>query len=99
QAGTSSPVSFLYLPRTRADELKGALAARKAAEETLSRRGTPSSPEGQQARLAMETRQREAELRLEEIAASILLDAKVWLAGGEEQLGLDLPTRVDEGAR
>src|SRR5439155_5296323 len=53
QEGTSSPLSLLYLPRTRADELKKALASRKAAEEVLSHRGTPSSPEGQQARLAM----------------------------------------------
>ena len=99
QEGTSSPLSFLYLPRTRADELKKALASRKAAEEVLSHRGMPSSPEGQQARLAIETRQREADFRLDSLAGSILLDAKVWLAGGEEQPGLDLPTRITEGGR
>jgi len=98
QAGTSSPLSFLYLPRTQADELKKAIAARKAAEQVLNHRTSPTSPEGQQAQLATETRQREADLRLESLVANILLDAKVWLAGGQEQPGLDLPTRVQEGA-
>lgn len=99
KAGTSSPLSFLFLPRNQADELKKALASQKAAEQVLSHRGTPTSPEGQQAQLATETRQREADLRLEAIVASILLDAKVWLAGGQEQSGLDLPTRVEDSAR
>lgn len=98
QAGTSSPLSFLYLPRTQADELKKALAARKAAEQVLAQRGSPTSPEGQQAQLATETRKREADLRLETLVAGILLDGKVWLAGGQEQPGLDLATRIQEAA-
>ena len=99
QAGTASAVTFLYLPKSQPEELRKTLASRKAAEAVIAQRGAPTSPEGQQARLAMETRQREAELRLENLIASILLDAKVWLAGGEEQPGLDLYTRVQESAR
>lgn len=99
QAGTSSAMSFLYLPKEHADELKNALAARKAAQEVLSHRGRPTSPEGQQAQLATETREREANLRLDNCVAGILLKAKVWLAGGQEQPGLDLRARVEDTAR
>lgn len=98
QAGPESPLIFVFLPRRPGEEFKNALAAKKAAEDTLALRGSPSSPEGQEARGAIETRRDEHGRALDMAVRDILDGARVFQGGGNE-LGLGLKEGVEEAAR
>ena len=84
QAGPESPMIFVFLPRRPGEEFRNALAGKKAAEETLALRGIPSSPEGQEARGAIETRRDEYERALDLAVRDILDGARVFQGGGNE---------------
>jgi len=98
QAGTESPVVFVFIPRRDAEEFKKAIAASKAAQQTLDSRGLPAGPEGKEARRAMQTRQDEAKRKCDNIMAGILSGGRVYLAGGSEKTGADLAEAVQEAA-
>ena len=67
QAGTSSPIVFVFLPRRDGDRLSEAIAGHLAATRTLELRGNATTADAQQARQAMQTRagQHELEARAE----------------------------------
>jgi hypothetical protein len=96
--GTASPVVTVFLPRKNAEELKKALAERRAAEDTLQLRGYPTTREGQEARASMETRSSVAEHRIDELASEIVEGARVFLAGGEEYARESLADAVYDAA-
>jgi hypothetical protein len=96
-AGNQSPTLFVFLRRTRADELKAALAGLHAAEATLNARGLPSTPEGQEARNAMLTLKTDKESSLRRILDDIFAEAAVIQGGGQEIAGTTLATKVEEG--
>jgi hypothetical protein len=75
---------FVFLPRPTGDEFKIALAGRKAAEDTLALRGIPTSPEGLEARGAIESRLHEYERALALALKDILDGARVYQGGGNE---------------
>lgn len=84
-AGVDSPVVFVLLPRQEADEFKAALASRAAARETLDARpSAQATPEGAEARRAMETRFTVEDGRVAALVAGILANARVFQGGGNE---------------
>jgi hypothetical protein len=105
KAGTDSPVVFVYIPRRSADEMKKTIASLKAAEETLNIKGTPTTPEGLEARAAIETRKSVAETKLkgskgvEGIIKEIVNGTRVFMAGGNEITGMFMQDRVEEAAK
>lgn len=99
KAGTDSPLVFVYIPRRSADDLKKAVSNLKAAEETLNIKGTPSTPEGLEARAAIETRKSVAEGKLKGIVTEIVHGTRVFMAGGNEIAGMFMQDRVEEAAR
>jgi len=99
KAGTDSPVVFVYIPRRSADELKKTVASLKAAEETLNIKGTPTTPEGLEARAAVETRKTVAETKLKGIVTEIVNGTRVFMAGGNEIAGMFMRDRVEEAAK
>lgn len=99
KAGTDSPVVFVYVPRRSADELKKTVASLKAAEETLNIKGTPTTPEGLEARAAIETRKSVAEAKLKGIVTEIVNGTRVFMAGGNEIAGMFMKDRVEEAAK
>jgi len=99
KAGTDSPLVFVYIPRRSADELKKAVASLKAAEETLNIKGTPTTPEGLEARAAIETRKTVAETKLKCIVTEIVNGTRVFMAGGNEIAGMFMRDRVEEAAK
>lgn len=98
-AGPESPLTILFLPRRNPEDLKKLIASTKAAQETLNARGTPSTTEGIEARKAMETRLKEAELKRDALLDEILGHARVILAGGAEKTGQNLVEKVRDAAQ
>ena len=99
KAGTDSPLVFVYIPRRSADDLKKCVASLKAAEETLNIKGLPSTPEGLEARAAIETRKAVSEAKLKGIVQEIIHGTRVFMAGGNEIAGIFMQDRVEEASR
>lgn len=83
-AGVESPIVFVFLARRDPDGLRRALASYAAARECLEMRPAPSTPEGQEARTAMESRLATEEGRLTALVAGVVEHAHVFLGGGAE---------------
>jgi hypothetical protein len=97
-AGSQSPTIFVFIPRQSADELKNLLASFHAAKATLEVRGVPNTPEGQEARQAMETRQAVVQARLRDLIAAIFKQVRVFNGGGQEVTGTGMTEMLQEAA-
>src|SRR5207247_2106821 len=71
----------------------------KAAEETLNIKGTPTTPEGLEARAAIETRKTVAETKLKSIVKEVVNGTRVFMAGGNEIAGMFMRDRVEEASK
>lgn len=98
QAGNGSPTVFVFIPKRSADDLRNHLINYKAASATLDKRGVPNSPEGTEARAAMETTKQVAEGKIQELLKDIFSGARVYQGGGNEIVGNDLQQMVLEAA-
>jgi hypothetical protein len=98
QAGNLSPTIFVYIPKRSADDLRHNLIDSKAAFATLDKRGVPNTPEGQEARAAMETTRLTAEGRINELLDEAFSGARVFQGGGNEITGGSLQETVINAA-
>ncbi len=98
QAGSDSPTVFIFLPKRHADDLRSQLMEYKAAKYTLDERGVPNTPDGTEAREAMDTTMRRADVRIESILKDCFNDARVLQGGGSEIPGNDLQSMALEAA-
>ena len=98
-AGDSAAVVYGYIPKKQAEELKQAIAGYYAATTTLQAKGTPTTPEGIEARKAMETRQEQGQRVRDMLITDILNDVAVYVAGGDLMGGTLLEDKVGEAAR
>ncbi|MCA9876504.1 MAG: BREX system P-loop protein BrxC, partial [Thermomicrobiales bacterium] len=80
--GMDSAVIHVFLPSRNAEELRAALAAYGAAQETLATRPVASTPAGIEARASMEGRVRQERTRLDGLLAEIQKHAVVYQGGG-----------------
>ena len=97
-AGSDSPTIYVYIPKASADDLQKAVVEYEAAKSALEFKGTPTSPEGREARDAMATRMRTAETERDQIVQDVVDQAKVFQGGGGECLGLLLAAKVEDAA-
>jgi len=97
-AGVNSPMLFGYLPRLAHEDLRQAIASNIAARETLDSHGAATTPEAVQARKAIETHLELSGQRVSELMGRIVTEAKVFLGGGREANGLELPDKVRDAA-
>jgi len=97
-AGSDSATIYVYVPKASADDLQKAIVEYEAAKSTLDFKGTPTSPEGREARDAMATRMGTAEATRNQIIQDVINQAKVFQGGGNECLGLTLAAKVEEAA-
>ncbi len=97
-AGSSSAIIYVYIPKASADDLQKAIVEYDAARATLDFKGTPTSPEGREARDAMATRMGTAEATRNQIIQDVIDQAKVFQGGGNECLGLTLAAKVEDAA-
>ncbi|QEP43020.1 BREX system P-loop protein BrxC [Ectothiorhodospiraceae bacterium BW-2] len=98
QAGNQSPTLFLYIPKRSADDLRHHLIEYKAASATLDKRGVPNTPEGTEARAAMETSKQSADGKIRELLEEPFSGARLFQGGGNEVLGNDLQQMILEAA-
>ena len=97
-AGTDSPVIYVYVPKASADDLKKAITEYEAAKATIEFKGTPTTPEGQEARDSMSTRMGSAETTRNRIIQDVINAAKVIQGGGQERFDLTLKDKVHSAA-
>ncbi len=83
-AGTDSPVIFVFLPRQEADTLRRKIASFAAADGVMSSRVVPATPEGLEARNAMETRRKAEEMELHALVSRIVENSRVYQGGGNQ---------------
>jgi hypothetical protein len=98
QAGNQSSTVFVFIPKRSADDLRHHLIEYKAANATLDKRGVPSTPEGTEARAAMETTKQTAEGKIRELLEEAFSGSRVFQSGGNEILGNDLQEMVLEAS-
>ncbi len=97
-AGTDSPVIYVYVPKAGAYDLKTAITEYEAAKATIEFKGTPTTPEGQEARDSMATRMGSAEVTRNSIVQDVINAAKVIQGGGQERFDLTLKDKVSSAA-
>lgn len=90
---------FLFIPEVNGEQLKSALTESLAAESTLTAKGIPSTPEGLEAREAMESRSRSAKTKVESLLNKITKNTELYLAGGESCSIITLPEAVQDAAQ
>ncbi len=83
-AGVDSSIVFVFLPQQDADALKDALASYAAANESLTSRPTPTTPEGLEAKSAMESKRQMEQGKRDALIAGIVNNARVYQGGGNE---------------
>ncbi|MBV8611671.1 MAG: BREX system P-loop protein BrxC, partial [Singulisphaera sp.] len=99
QAGEKAAVVFGFIPRKRTEELKRAIASHYAATATLQARGTPTTPEGIEARKAMETTLEQAQRNRDLLLDELLNETAVYIAGGDPVQGILLEYKVQDAAK
>jgi len=91
-------VVHVFIPKTKSDELKNALASSLAAEETLNYKGHPTSTEGREARASMQSRQASESIKVGDLITGILGGARVYLSGGQALGMITLKESVQDAA-
>jgi hypothetical protein len=81
-AGVNTPLSYVFVKKLRDAELKTEILKYLAADFTIKAMGSPTTPEGQQAKKSMETRQTQAKTAIDDFIEKICADAYVYLSGG-----------------
>ncbi|MDB0068516.1 BREX system P-loop protein BrxC [Akkermansiaceae bacterium] len=97
-ASQNDATVFVFVPKAHAEDIKAAIAASVAAEETVSTKGTPSTDEGKEARQGIISRQTIAEGKIETLLGKLTSSARVFLAGGQEIPVIGLHEAVEDAA-
>jgi hypothetical protein len=98
QARNQSPTVYMFIPRRSADELRRSVMDFKASSLTLDKRGIPNTPEGIEAREAMETIKRNSETRIDTLINELISGASVYQGGGNEVIDTSLDAKIKTAA-
>ena len=98
QVGNQSSTVFIFIPKRSADDLRHQLIDNKSARATLVNRGIPNTPEGIEARAAMETTRQSSEAKITDLLEEAFSGARVFQGGGNEILGNNLQEMVLEAS-
>lgn len=96
-AGIDSSTLFVFIPERSRSDLNDAIIQKRAAEQTLQKRGTPTTVAGRDAQKMMERRASIGAETIETILTDALGDALVYQGGGAPIDGDDLLTKVSAG--
>lgn len=98
QAGNTSPTIFVFVPKRSSDELRHYIIDFKAAVATISSKGVPTTPEGQEAFSAMNTLKENAERNINNLLNEAFSGAKVIQAGGNEIIAASIKDAIIESS-
>lgn len=93
------PTLYIFLPARNKSELHKAIITQEAAQATLDMRGIPTTAEGKDARIAMETRLNEAKKQVENLLKEVIQGVKVFQAGGSEVFADHLKAQIEQAAK
>jgi len=99
KVGNQSPLIFVFIPKFSPDSLKHALLDFIASSNTLHVRGTPSTPDGIEARAYMETIRKTSEAKIEELLNASFSRAVVFNGGGTEVRAGSFFESIEQAAR
>ena len=97
-AGDTAAVVYGYIPKKQDHELRQVIAGFYAATTTLQAKGTPATPEGDDARRAMETRRDQAQRDRDRLITDLLNEMSVFIAGGDQIPGALLDQKIKDAA-
>lgn len=98
-AGSDSATIYVFVPKASADDLQKSIVEYESAKSTLDFKGTPTTPEGHEARDAMATRMATAEATRNQIVNDVIEHAKVFQGGGGERYELNLVAKAEAAAQ
>ena len=90
---------YVFIPARNRSDLNQAITTQKAASATLDIRGMPNTPQGKDARMAMETRLNEAIKQRDRLLEEVYEGVKVYISGGTEIEGNKLKDKLEAGAK
>jgi hypothetical protein len=99
EAGSESPIVFVFLPKREVDQIKETLASQTAAQDTDQQRPTPQTDEGKAAQRAMRTRVATEEEQLAGLFQDVVAHARVFQGGGGEVTMSTLRDAVETAAK
>jgi hypothetical protein len=95
-AGNNAPLAFAFVKKFREADLKTEIIKFLASGFAINAMGLPSTPEGEQAKKSMETRQSQAKSTIQELIEKICDETKVYLAGGNAVQSGSLKDNIQE---
>ena len=81
-AGNNAPLSYVFVKKFRDPELRTEIIKYLAAGFAINAMGLPPTPEGEQAKKSMETRQTNAKNAIQDLVEQICAESTIYLAGG-----------------
>ncbi len=99
-AGDSTAVVYGFIPRQSAEELNRAIASYAAALSTIYSKGIPGTPEGIEAKRAMETQLERAKTTRDDLIEGLLNSTQIYIAADVDPVGgMLLETKVQDAAK
>ncbi|WP_439504871.1 BREX system P-loop protein BrxC [Sediminibacterium sp.] len=87
-AGNTAPLAYAFVKKFRDPEIRTEIIKFLAAGLAINAMGLPATPEGEQAKKSMETRQSQAKTAIQDLIEKICNETIIFLAGGNKvQLG------------
>jgi hypothetical protein len=83
-AGNNAPLAYAFVKKFRDPEIRTEIIKFLAAGLAINAMGLPSTPEGEQAKKSMETRQSQAKTAIQDLIEKICDETIVFLAGGNK---------------
>lgn len=95
-AGNNAPLAYVFIKKFRDPELRIEIIKYLSAGLAINAMGFPSTPEGEQAKKSMETRQSQAKNAIQDLIEKICNEATVFLAGGNTVQSGTLKDNIQE---
>lgn len=95
-AGNNAPLAYAFVKKFREQDLKIEIIKYIATGQAINAMGLPTTPEGEQAKKSMDTRQLNAKAAMQELIDKICAEAVIFLAGGTKVQTGDLKENIQE---
>lgn len=95
-AGNNAPLAYAFVKKFRDPEIRTEIIKFLATGLAINAMGLPSTPEGEQAKKSMETRQSQAKTAIQDLIEKICDETIVFLAGGNKVQSGSLKENIQE---